>query len=306
MSAHPVPVIDVDVASRSTAPAHLIKAVKAATEEIGVIQAVNHGVPQTLLDEFNRRIGRLKLERFNVGQFDNVAHARASGLAEEYVGLYERENVWPADDPRLQAVTHQYLKAARGVADRVLRVYARAQGLPPGTFALGDLPHVGLTVDDYPAWVDPDTGKDKPPLLEHANGSAVTVLTQAGGYEGLQVQRADGEWISVPVIPGALLVFSGTILTRWTNGRLRPARYRIVAGGAVPRRSTGVFAYPALGTVLRPLAPFTEPGEYGGYEPVTTWDLVKDGVANHPKVPGRPVARRGDSGRALLQVAAQG
>ena len=81
MSAHPIPVIDVDVASRSTAPAHLIKAVKAATEEIGVIQAVNHGVPQTLLDEFNHRVGRLKLERFNVGQFDNVAHARASGLA---------------------------------------------------------------------------------------------------------------------------------------------------------------------------------------------------------------------------------
>jgi flavonol synthase len=298
MSAHPIPVIDVDVASRSTAPAHLIKAVKAATEEVGVIQAVNHGVPQTLLDELNHRIGRLKLERFNVGQFDNVAHARASGLAEEYVGLYERENVWPADDPRLQAVTHQYLKAARGVADRVLRVYARAQGLPAGTFALGDLPHVSLTVNDYPTWVHPDTGKDedKPLLGEHANGSAVTVLTQAGGYEGLQVQRADGEWLSVPVIPGALLVFSGTILTRWTNGRLRPARYRIVAGG----RSARVFTYPALGTVLRPLAPFAEPGEYGGYEPITTWDLVKDGASNYPKVSGQR------SGRALLQVAAQG
>ncbi|MCW2930197.1 MAG: 2OG-Fe(II) oxygenase [Actinomycetia bacterium] len=286
----PVPVIDLDVASRSTAPAHLIKAVKAATEDTGVIQAVNHGVPRSLLTEFNLRIGRLELERFNVGQFDNVAHARASGLAEEYVGLYEHENAWPADDPRLQAVTHQYLTAARGVADRVLRVYARAQGLPAGTFPLGDLPHVSLAVNGYPAWVSPDTGNDEDKLLlpEHADGSAVTVLTQASDYEGLQVQQAAGEWISVPVIPGALLVFSGTILTRWTNGRLRPARYRIVAGGTVPRRSTRVFMYPALGTVLRPLAPFTEPGEDGGYEPVTTWDLVKDGVANHPKVAGRP------------------
>ena len=205
-----------------------------------------------------------------------MAHARASGLAEEYVGLYEHGNVWPADDPRLQAVTHQYMNAARRVAERVLGVYARAQGLPADTFPLGDLPHLSLTVNDYPTWSRPDTGngEDKLLLLEPADGSAVTVLTRASGYEGLQVQQANGEWISVPVIPGALLVCSGTILTRWTNGRLRAARRRVVAGGAVSRRSSEVFAYPALGTVVQPLPLFARPGAETGYAPVATWDLV--------------------------------
>jgi flavonol synthase len=309
MPQQPIPVVDLDVASRSTAPAHLLEKIKAATEGIGVIQVVNHGVRPGLLDDFSLRVarllslprvkkaelaspvghpyrgwrqwpddfGRLELERFNVGQFDNAAHARASGLAEEYVGLYKHENVWPADDPRLQAVTHQYLNAARRVAERVLGVYARAQGLPGDTFALGDLPYVTLTVSDYPTWTYPERGNDEDKLLalERADDSAITILTQAGDHEGLQVQRADGTWISVPAVPGALLAFSGTILTRWTNGRLCSASHRVVAGGAGTRRSTGVFMYPALDRVLEPLAPFTEPGVETGYESVATWDLVK-------------------------------
>ena len=37
-----------------------------------------------------------------------------------------------------------------------------------------------------------------------------------------------------------------------------------------------------------PLPPFTEPGEDTDFEPVTTWDLIKDGVEDYLKVFGRP------------------
>lgn len=40
--------------------------------------------------------------------------------------------------------------------------------------------------------------------------------------------------------------------------------------------------------MLEPLPPFTEPGEETDFEPVTTWDLVKDSVENYLKVFGRP------------------
>jgi flavonol synthase len=49
-----------------------------------------------------------------------------------------------------------------------------------------------------------------------------------------------------------------------------------------------IFYYPGLGQVLEPLAPFVEPGEETDYEPVTQWELVKDGVENYLKVFGRP------------------
>jgi flavonol synthase len=317
-----IPIIDLEAATRDDAPQQLLDQVRAATEEAGIIQVVNHGVPQHLIDDFDRRVGRLlglpraqkaelasstghpyrgwrqwpddfgrlELERFNVGQFDNAADARAAGLPEEYLGLYAHANVWPADDPGLRDLTHQYIAASRGVADRVLGLYARAQDLPADTFPVGPLPHLTLTVNNYPTWTYPDTGRDEDKLLllEHADGSAVTVLAQQGDYEGLQVQLPDGDWLPVPIVPGALQVFSGTLLTRWSNGLLRPARHRVVAGGSVTRRSTAVFYYPSLEQVLEPLPAFTEPGEETDFEPVTGWDLVKDSVENYLKVFGRP------------------
>ena len=92
-------------------------------------------------------------------------------------------------------------------------------------------------MNDYPTWTYPETAadEDKLLLLEHADDSAVTVLAQQGDYEGLQVEGPGG-WIPVPVIPGALQVFSGQLLARWTGGRLRPGRHRVVAGGTVTRR----------------------------------------------------------------------
>lgn len=225
-----------------------------------------------------------------MGQFDHAAAARAAGLGEEYLGLYAHDNVWPADDPRLREVTFRYIAASCGVAERVLGLYARAQGLPAGTFPVSPLPHLTLTVNNYPTWTYPDSDNDEDRLLllEHADGSAVTILTQDGDYAGLQIQLPDGDWLPVPIVPGALQVFSGTLLTRWTDGLLRPARHRVVAGGTVTRRSTAVFYYPALDAVLEPLPPLTEPGEETDFEPVTTWDLVKDSVENYLKVFGRP------------------
>ncbi len=318
----PIPVIDLAAATATDAPRELLDAVKEATETVGIIQVTNHGIPEHILSDFDQHIarlldlprdrkaelasptghpyrgwrqwpddfGRLELERFNAGQFDDVEHARAAGLAEEYLGLYAHANVWPADDPDLRDLSFQYITAGQSVAERVLGLYARAQGLPADTFPVSPLPYLTFTVNNYPTWTYPDTGndEDKLLLLEHADGSALTVLAQSGEYEGLQVQLPDGDWVPVPVRPGALQVFSGSLLTRWTNGLLRPVRHRVVAGGTAKRRSVAVFYYPGLDQVLEPLAPFVEPGEETDYEPVTGWELVEDRVENYLKVFGRP------------------
>jgi len=297
-----IPVIDVEAAEAGDRAQ--LDAVRLAGEEFGAVQVVNHGVPQDLVADLNARMarllglpraekaklasphpyrgwrqwpddfGRLELERFNVAQFDDIEAARAAGLPEEFLGLSAHANLWPADDPGLRDAALAYIEASRGLADRMLRLYAVAQGVPAGTFGLGTLPHLRLTVNDYPTWTYPETSsdEDKLLLLEHADDSAVTVLAQHGDYEGLQVQGPGG-WTPVPVIPGALQVFSGHLLARWTGGRLRPGRHRVVAGGTVTRRSMAVFVYPALETVV------------GG---VRVWDHVKDRVASYLAEYGRP------------------
>lgn len=298
-----IPVIDVGAAEAGDRGQ--LEAVRTATEEFGAVQVVNHGVPQDLVADLSARagrllslpraekaklasphpyrgwrqwpddFGRLELERFNVAQFDDIDAARAAGVAEEHLGLFAHANLWPADDPGLRDVALAYIEASRGLANRMLGLYAAAQGLPAGSFGLGTLPHLRLTVNDYPTWTYPETAadEDKLLLLEHADDSAVTVLAQQGDYEGLQVEGPGGVWIPVPVIPGALQVFSGQLLARWTGGRLRPGRHRVVAGGTVTRRSMAVFVYPALETVI---------------DGVRVWDHVKGRVAAYLAEYGRP------------------
>jgi flavonol synthase len=316
-----IPVIDLEAALGDHAPDGLLDGVRSAAERTGVIQVVNHGVPDGLLADYDRRIGRLlalpraakamlaspgghpyrgwrqwpddfgrlELERYNVAQFDTPQDALAAGVPAEYAGVYEHPNVWPPDDPELRGSAFRYLAAASELAGRVLGLYARALGVAGGTFRLGALPHVRLTTNDYPAWSYPDTGsdEDKLLLLEHADDSAVTILSQAGDYQGLQVQLAGRSWTPVPMVPGALQVFAGELLARWTGGRLRAGRHRVVAGGTRTRRSTAVFCYPSLETVVEPLAPFAGPAD-SGYEPVAVWDHVKRRVDDYLDDYGRP------------------
>lgn len=323
-------VVDLAAALGEHAPDGLLDAVRRAAEQTGIIQVVNHGVPDDLLADYSQRIGRLlglprvekarlaspgghpyrgwrqwpddfgrlELERYNVAQFDTPDDAVAAGVPAEYAGLFGHPNVWPPDDPGLRDVTFRYMAAASGLAERVLGLYARALGVDAGTFRLGTpgapgapgaLPHVRLTTNDYPAWSYPDTGRDEDKLLllEHADDSVVTVLRQEGDYQGLQGQLADGSWLPVPIVPGAVAVFSGELLTRWTGGRLRAGRHRVVAGGTQTRRSTAVFCYPALEAVVRPAGPFA--GQAGGdYQPVAVWDHVKRRVDDYLDDYGRP------------------
>ena len=297
-----IPVIDVGAAEAGDRVQ--LEAVRTATEEFGAVQVVNHGVPLDLVEDLNARagrllglpraekaelasphpyrgwrqwpddFGRLELERFMVAQFDDIDAARAAGVAEEHLDLFAHANLWPADDPGLRNAAQAYIEASRRLANRMLGLYAAAQGLPVGSFGLGTLPHLRLTVNDYPTWTYPETAadEDKLLLLEHADDSAVTVLAQQGDYEGLQVEGPGG-WTPVPVIPGALQVFSGQLLARWTGGRLRPGRHRVVAGGTVTRRSMAVFVYPGLETVI---------------DGVRVWDHVKDRVSDYLAEYGRP------------------
>lgn len=296
-----------------------------AGQDLGIIQVVNHGADQALVEEFHDRIaavldrpreekialasptghpyrgwrqwpddfGRLELERFTFGKFDSPEDAQAAGLPAEYSVEFAHANVWPDFDPGLRQLAKDYHAAAEGVARRALAAYALAFGHDPSVFPLGDGPDSSqLVVNNYPTWTwdgyDPAApDEQKLLLLEHADGNVLTVLHQRGDYAGLQGQREDGSWITVPIVPGALQVFSGSNLARWTNGVLKPGRHRVVAGGSVRRLSSGTFWSPRVDTTIEPLPAFVGDGE-AEYDPVFLWDGIKNNVEEYLAVFGRP------------------
>ncbi|MER5182510.1 hypothetical protein ABT009_29840 [Streptomyces sp. NPDC002896] len=87
--------------------------------------------------------------------------------------------------------------------------------------------------------------------------------------------------------PGALQAFTGTLLTNWTERRLRLGRYRAVAGGSVTGRSSAVFVPPSLNTVVDPLPAFADP-DGSDFEPVSVWERAGSNVDEYLRVFGRP------------------
>ncbi|GAA5702585.1 2OG-Fe(II) oxygenase [Streptomyces avermitilis] len=315
-----IPVIDLAAALSEEASEELLATVRRAAETIGIIQVVNHGVPAEVIAGFNDGFGRvldlpreqkerlasptghpyrgwrqwpddfgrLELERFSIAQYDDTDAAEAAGLSPEHATLYAHANVWPPQEPGLRAATHRYHDAFVDVARRVVGLYARVLGVPSETLPLGDDVYTTVVVNNYPKWPHEDASEEeKLLLLEHADSSAITVLHQEGDYAGLQGQRPDGTWTPVPIRPDALQVFTGTLLTNWTEGRLRPGRHRVVAGGSVTRRSSAVFVHPSLDTVVEPLPAFADP-DGSDFEPVSVWERASGNVEEYLQVFGRP------------------
>ncbi|WP_246738837.1 2OG-Fe(II) oxygenase family protein [Mesorhizobium sp. NZP2234] len=102
---------------------------------------------------------------------------------------------------------------------------------------------------------------------EHADSGFVTLLAQ-DGVEGLQAKNRADEWIDVPPANGTLAVNFGQLLERWTGGRVRATRHRVIAPKTT-RFSIPFFYEPRVDAEIAPLPlsgaePF-EPFLYGDY-----------------------------------------
>jgi isopenicillin N synthase-like dioxygenase len=107
---------------------------------------------------------------------------------------------------------------------------------------------------------------------EHVDSGFVTLLAQHG-VAGLEARTRDGEWIAVPAFDDALVVNFGSLLERWTSGRVRATPHRVVSRERL-RYSMPFFYEPPVDAVIRPLplaaaTPF-EPFSYGDH----LWEAI--------------------------------
>ncbi|HEY4162962.1 MAG TPA: 2OG-Fe(II) oxygenase family protein [Dongiaceae bacterium] len=100
----------------------------------------------------------------------------------------------------------------------------------------------------------------------HVDSGLMTLLAQ-DGVAGLQAQDRSGDWIDVPPAEGALVVNFGKLLERWTGGRVRATRHRVVGSGE-ERFSIPFFYEPAIDAVITPLGS----GIGGDFQPTSYGD----------------------------------
>ncbi|MFJ8333493.1 2OG-Fe(II) oxygenase family protein [Streptomyces sp. NPDC094437] len=256
----------------------------------GFVFLHHHGIPADLISEVYAETRRFyRLPPAEKGRYDATERSQFLG----YRGLgRERSRVHDGTEVceqyrigtttgRLPPVSADFYHAPfprslelfshlTRLGDGILAACALELGLEEGSlapFLAGDPLHrLGLNL--YGASDPPGACSSVGPAMSpHIDLSLLTILDQ--DEPGLQVRDTDGEWLTVPTVPGALFLFLGDHLQRWSNGRLRAAPHQVT--NVRRRRMSIQYKHrPDYGVTVRPLAAFTGPADPPAYAPLDT------------------------------------
>lgn len=209
--------------------------------------------------------------------------------------------------PGWRTAAADYYRAMEMVGNGLMRSIARGLGLPEATFdpyfenGISTLRLIRYPLRDANAGVDTSGPEfsvvhkgEKRTVIgrEHADSGFVTLLAQ-DGVEGLQAKNLAGEWIDVPPANGTLAVNFGQLLERWTGGRVRATRHRVIAPKTA-RFSIPFFYEPRVDAEITPLPlSGTEPFEaflYGDYLWEASTNFVEMSGIKHLRQPRRAKA----------------
>jgi isopenicillin N synthase-like dioxygenase len=140
-------------------------------------------------------------------------------------------------------------------ARRLQRLLALALEVPEEFFVdchSGE--NITLRLLHYPPVAGAGLMADQLGAGEHTDYGMLTLLLQ-DGVGGLQLRAADGEWYDVPPRRDTIVINSGDLLERWSNGRYRSTPHRVLPQtGGTDRYSIALFVDPDSATRVEALS----------------------------------------------------
>jgi len=255
-----------------------------ACEKVGFFYALNHGVPDELIDRAfaaSRRFHALPLEQKlavklnenNIGYLpinasvqgaSTVHKATKPNQNESFFVSHDRgpehpdvvagtplrgSNRWPSALPGIRADMMAYFDALGAMCHRMLPPFAAALGLPEDFFApfFADEAHAVVRFLHYPPQ---DTTEDNTfGQAPHTDNSFMTALARTD-VPGLAVRLPSGEWFAPPIIPRTFLINLGNIMRRWSNDRFLSTPHGVLNESGTDRYSIAYFYSPNPNTVI--------------------------------------------------------
>ena len=177
-------------------------------------------------------------------------------------------NVWPAELPDFRGTFLTLFDSLDATGRTLLRALAPKLGLPESYF--DPLVRHGtsiLRVLHYPPVAD-DVAPGCVRSAAHEDINFMTIMVAAKGA-GLELLDRDGCWLPVETDPTNLIVDSGDMLQRLTNGLIPATTHRVVnpAGPNVSRYSMPFFMHPSSSVLLDVLPSCV--GDGANYPPIT-------------------------------------
>ncbi|KAJ0248178.1 Non-hem dioxygenase N-terminal domain-containing protein [Hirschfeldia incana] len=240
-----------------------------AFEKWGMFQAVDHGVDTNLMADMTRlarHFFALTTEeklRFDMsggkGGFGVSSHLQGEAMKDwREIVLYSTYPVsdrdysrWPDKPEGWLKVTEVYSEKLMGFAYKVLEVLTEAMGLEKNALknACVDMEQK-IVVNYFPK------RHNKPDLalgMRHTDHGTITLQLQDQA-SCLQATRGNGKtWVTVPIVPGALVINLGDIGHYLSNGRFMTSDHQAVVDSNSSRLFINTFLFPAPHATVYPL-----------------------------------------------------
>ncbi|KAA8541849.1 hypothetical protein F0562_023001 [Nyssa sinensis] len=288
-----VPVIDLK-------DPNAVKLVGHACRTWGVFQVKNHGIRTSLLDDIEsagRSIFSLPIQQklkaarppdgvsgYGMARISSFfpKHMWSEGFTIIGSPLDHARQLWPHDYNKFCNVIEEYEKEMKQLAGKLMWLMLGSLGItkedvmwagPNGDFKGAS---AALQFNSYPACPDPDRAMG---LAAHTDSTLLTILHQ-NNTSGLQVLRERTGWVTVPPLPGTLVVNVGDLLHILSNGLYTSVLHRAVVNRTCHRLSIAYLYGPPPNVQISPLSKLVDPSHPPLYRPIT-WSEYLGTKAKH-------------------------
>ena len=310
-----IPCIDIGVFRAGDPDGRVARAWGRAFEEVGFATIVGHGIPEAtvarcydavmrfydlpLADKLRWDAGqRVKTRGYLPVGIESVALTRGDdkpadlcealvfyGVNSDIAAGFEGTrsaltgNIYPSEPPELAAAIRGYFLAVYRLSYVLMRISARALGLPEDYFEpYYDRQRATLRAVHYPDQPEePAPGQLR--YGAHSDYGGLTILRQDAAPGGLQVFAKSGEWIDVHPIPESFVINVGDLMARWTNDRWCSTLHRVVnpprdGSGSTRRLSLVLFTSPNDDATVSCLPTCADARQPVKYPPVRAADYI--------------------------------
>ncbi|XP_021748755.1 flavonol synthase/flavanone 3-hydroxylase-like [Chenopodium quinoa] len=255
-----VPTIDLSEANED----ELVDLISKASEEWGLFQVVNHGIPTQVIQDL-QKAGRdffeLPQEEKEVYSKPPPGYKGSEGYSNKlgknidtvrpwvdhlFHNIWPPSAInfhfWPKNPPSYRKANEEYAKYLIGVTEKLMKCWSKGLGLEEHKIREGgggDEMVYLAKINYYPPCPRPELALGVP---AHTDLSLLTILVP-NDVAGLQVCR-DGLWYNVRYIPNALIIHIGDQLEVLSNGKYKAVLHRTTVNKEKTRMSWPVFIEP--------------------------------------------------------------
>ncbi len=252
-------------------PEGLIQRVSAKAREFFALpQKVKEAIGRSDLDVISGYVG-VAVEHLDTEQPGDLKESFS--LNQASLKLLEQWRIPVAGFRR--TVLDLHVAGARACA-ALAQAMALSVGAPEDFFVDKHAPHAStVRLFHYPP-LERRPGAGQLRAGAHTDYGTLTLVFQ-DSVEGLEA-LVEGEWLTVPVVPGTVTVNVADLLSRWTNGIYRSPRHRVALPGPdvkQSRYSTVFFYNPDSRVTVRCMDSCCSAGRPRQYPPIVAGEFLR-------------------------------